>query len=864
MTYCRFWLLVTMIFAGCAVRVWAGGSGLNVVVVVNQNSSNSLELANYFCEKRQVPPQNVLRVNWTGGNVNWAESDLETVILNPLLAMLSSRGLTNQIDYVSVCMDLPYQVINNNGINSTTSDLFYGFKPDLPASPMYNPASCNLPYASSNSYVGSEGIFRATPPTSPNSNSWLVTMITGSNLPMAKMLVDQGVAGDRLFPTQTVYLAKSDDPFRNARYVSFDNSIFETRLRGNYSMQRTNINWVAGLGLMLGAETGYQNYGVYSAAFVPGSMADNLTSYGGIISGTDHLNILALVNIGAAGVYGTVVEPCGYLEKFPSPQNYFYQARGFSIAECYYQSVTNPYQGLLVAEPLSAPFAQPGSGAWSNLPTNALLSGTTNLSLQFNASDAQHPLQQVDLFLDGTFVRTLTNIPPAQNNVLNVILNGVTTSYIVPAAATIKSVVSNLNVRLNQSSNTNLTRIAASAHGDRIELQSVDSTKSGSQVSITVNALPGVGTQTTFINASGSTFLDSVASGIGGYTITNLPQVGDYLQLIAVKTNGQTVVTSVTNTASGTTLSQFAKALFNAVNTNISLTSADGLAVEDILMHEDYAPYGYYSPDDHSGEFNIRARGGGWAASQIQVQVTGSSDFTVMPAGTNHLVDNISDLYPRAHIYVTAGATNIPLTFAFNTATQANGYHDLTAVVYEGSHVRTQQRVTQAVRIQNGALAATFTTLVGDANTAVEATLQFAVAANTNNVTNIVLYSTGGALATNLNQSSATFSIAGPSLGLGLHPFYAVVSASDGQKYRTETKWIRLVGADAPFSISISAQPPTISWPATAGRSYDILSATNLTNAFQLRQTLITSNSAAQWLDTNGGPRRFYRVRTSN
>ncbi len=60
-----------------ATGVFAGGSGLNVVVVVNQNSTNSVQLGNYYCEKRGVPPQNVLRItNWTGGNVEWTTSDL--------------------------------------------------------------------------------------------------------------------------------------------------------------------------------------------------------------------------------------------------------------------------------------------------------------------------------------------------------------------------------------------------------------------------------------------------------------------------------------------------------------------------------------------------------------------------------------------------------------------------------------------------------------------------------------------------------------------------------------------------------------------------------------------------------------------
>ena len=118
-----------LLFCALAARLWAGGSGLNVVVVVNQNSTNSVQLGNYYCEKRQVPPQNVLRTSWRGSKVSWQKSDFQAIILNPLLAMLSTRQLTNQIDYVLLCMDFPYRVENGgslttSGTNSTTSALF--------------------------------------------------------------------------------------------------------------------------------------------------------------------------------------------------------------------------------------------------------------------------------------------------------------------------------------------------------------------------------------------------------------------------------------------------------------------------------------------------------------------------------------------------------------------------------------------------------------------------------------------------------------------------------------------------------------------------------------------------------------------
>ena len=71
--------------------LYAGGSGLNVLVVVNQNSSNSCEVGNYFCERRQVPPENLLRILWSGGNISWTNGDFQTNLINPLLAALATR-----------------------------------------------------------------------------------------------------------------------------------------------------------------------------------------------------------------------------------------------------------------------------------------------------------------------------------------------------------------------------------------------------------------------------------------------------------------------------------------------------------------------------------------------------------------------------------------------------------------------------------------------------------------------------------------------------------------------------------------------------------------------------------------------------
>jgi uncharacterized protein (TIGR03790 family) len=841
-----------VLFAFCAVESRARGSGLNVVIVVNQDSTNSVQLGNYYAERRQVPPQNILRINWPGDPIDWGDSEFASYLYNPLVSMLSARKLTNQIDYIVLSMDIPYRVTPASGKpNSTTSALFYGFKQDNGSE-----SACSMSATSTNLYAGSENIFRLTPPTSANSNSWLVTMITHSNLALAKQIVDSGASADSTFPTQTVYLAKSIDTGRNVRYVTFDNAVFNTRLRGNYSMQRTNTsyNWV--FGNCLGVQQGVTLSSVADTTFVPGSMADNLTSFGGQLfeDGSGQLKLFQYLTAGAAGSYGTVTEPCNYLEKFPSPQNYFYQARGFTLGECYYQSLTNPYQGVLVGEPLAAPFAQPADGSWVGLATNALLSGSTNLALQLHGFDNNHPVQRVDLFLDGLWMQTLTNIVPAQGNLLTVTINGNPVNYPVPSNATVKSVTAGLTTALNNISN--VSKVAAFAHGDRIELQSFDQTKAGAQVSLlTSNSTGSAASATTWITSNRTNLLDTIASGIRNVQITGNAILGSFLAATITKTNGSQYFFGTTNTSGTVTLTDMASQLIAQINSSPDLSGSDGLSGQDLVTDA-------VNPVQQA-EFNLVANGIGWGAAGIQATVFGT--FSVSPAGNVRLDENLPDLKPRAHLYINAGVSNWTLPFALNTSALADGFHELTAAVFEGSHVQAQKRLAQNVLVQNGSLSASFISLVGETNAALESSLQFSVVANNNNISRIELFSTGGSVGVTNGQSSATFSVPATNLNIGLHPFYAVITANNGAVYRTETKWLRIIGENPPLSLTLTTPPPVLTWAAVPGRSYEVLISSNLSSPFLVQSTVVATNSLASWADTNSSVlQRFYRVRTSN
>lgn len=970
-----------------ALKLHAGGSGLNTIVVVNQNSSNSCELANYYCQERQVLPQNVLYINWPGGNTLWGSNDLQTTLVTPLLNLLASERLTNQIDYLVLSMDIPFQTTNGSAIDSTTSALFYGLRAGDGTDPL----------GTTNSYAASEAVFNPSATVGAPGYSFLTTMLTGDSLADAEQVVNQGVASDGTFPQQPVVLAKSSDPLRNIRYVFFDNAIFDVDVLGVSSIFRTNTDSVWWSSPCLGLETGLADFSVPPGSFATGAVADSLTSYGGIIFGNNgQTSELAFLDGGAAGSYGTVAEPENDTQKFPNPEVYFYQARGFSLAESYYQSVNVPYLGLMVAEPLAAPYARQGNGQWNIAPTNSLLSGTTNLSLDFFAYDGNHPLQQIDLFVDGVYYSTLTNMAPTPGNLLTATLNGYPIFYTVPTNSTLESIAAGLAAQINALTNT--TQVQAWAYGDRICLKSIasnsaaapfyvaDSTpastpglsynvtylpsstppqmtpgslnKNGDftmqvdipsmdndvimastnlvdwqpiftndvpgllnftdfgspnypyrfyrmawsspnqppklsapqmvgagafqmyvdsmsgqswavqistdlvnwvsvftnfsggamnfidtnaanssarfyravlttppppafavlnlatnlnlvevsgaslpykvevttnqsqwttletnfalgQVELTATSAMGSSSNlTTFLTTPQSTFMASQAVGYQGYSIiSNVPPTSAEIYFTFTKTNGQTVAVSVIN-QSGTNSIALANQFYNAINTNPALEGSDGVVAED------------YQALANLATFNVYARSPGYQAAQIHVRAVGYELNLVGASGT--LTQNLSDLQSRNHFYVTAGASYLPLTFPLATTNLADGYHQLTAVAYEGSDVRTETQVTVPVQIQNTSLSATMTLLDLTNSAPSEGIYHIQVTASTNTVSLMTLYSTGGALGSVTNESSAIFPVAGTNLWAGLHPFYAIVRTSDGLAYRTQTQCVTL------------------------------------------------------------------------
>ncbi|MEM9828917.1 MAG: hypothetical protein AAF958_20185, partial [Planctomycetota bacterium] len=111
------------------------------------------------------------------------------------------------------------------------------------------------------------------------------------------------------------------------------------------------------LGLMLGTpSTPLANR---QWEFAPGAIADNLTSFSATFDQAAQSKITDLLHAGAAMASGPVYEPYTIPSKFPRPVTYGFYASGFSSIECFYLGLGNPFQTLVVGDPLCQPLAKP-------------------------------------------------------------------------------------------------------------------------------------------------------------------------------------------------------------------------------------------------------------------------------------------------------------------------------------------------------------------------------------------------------------------------------------------------------------------------------------------------------------------------
>lgn len=309
-----------------------GPNGL--AVIVNDGDALSRQIGEYYQRARGIPDENIIHVQFAPG--------YNTLPVAKFLLLKQSvdQQTPKHVQAFALTWMRPYRV----GCMSITTAFAAG----------YDNAFCAIACKPTRS----SPYFDSKSRRPYRDYKWRPAMsLAAETFADAKALIDRGIASDYSLPHGTAYLLNTTDRARSARAVLYP--AIDNYYAGLWPVKILQQNFIAGRRDVMFYFTGMAHVDkVFSNRFLPGAVADHLTSAGGILSGSKQMSIMEWLKAGATGSYGAVVEPCNYVQKFPNPGVMMhYYLRGQSLIEAYWKSVAWPGQGIFIGEPLAKPFA---------------------------------------------------------------------------------------------------------------------------------------------------------------------------------------------------------------------------------------------------------------------------------------------------------------------------------------------------------------------------------------------------------------------------------------------------------------------------------------------------------------------------
>ena len=238
-----------------------------------------------------------------------------------------------------------------------------------------------------------------------------VLALTGERRSTLSQALDQlssSVSADGTKPDGLVYYAKHKDARSKTRHAQFASGTAELNsLNRNVKVGSEKLPPKGST--VIGATLGSPKLKWKSSGsrFAPGAICDNFTSFGGWWEKKAQTQLSEFLNAGAAGACGTVYEPYTIYPKIPSARLHAHYARGATLAEAFYQSVSGPFQLLIVGDPLCCPFGDFPKFDIVGLPDGSVVKD--DLRLKIKPSPESPKARSYELFFDGVFLSKVRN-----------------------------------------------------------------------------------------------------------------------------------------------------------------------------------------------------------------------------------------------------------------------------------------------------------------------------------------------------------------------------------------------------------------------------------------------------------------------
>ena len=229
-----------------------------------------------------------------------------------------------------------------------------------------------------------------------------VTRARGTSIDEAIDILRRAAEADSTRPKGTFVFQKTGNVRTTTRSPGFDSTAVILEAMGHKTKVVSNLNQAKQLSIV-GLMTGMSNVPLADVELdlMPGAIAENLTSYGGIMKPSGkHTPLTEFLLEGAAGSSGTVIEPFALQEKFPHPFIHVHYARGVSLIEAFYLSLASPSQMLIVGDPLCTPWKRQVAVEMSLVERDET---ETTLTVNVKAVPGEVPAATIDVFIDGKF-----------------------------------------------------------------------------------------------------------------------------------------------------------------------------------------------------------------------------------------------------------------------------------------------------------------------------------------------------------------------------------------------------------------------------------------------------------------------------
>jgi len=329
-----------IIFIVCVLAAWfvapvsARVEPAQLAVVVNLNDPQSVATGAYYQQQRHIPKQNMIYVRFPVSR-NLAKKTFR------VLRRQVYKNTPAKVQFYALAWTQPYRV----ACMSITSAMTFGFDP------AYCARGCKPTKRSS--YYNSDS---AAPYTKLGIRPSM--LLAGESEKQIQAMINRGIKADGSFPAGTGYLVSTTNRARNVRARRYP--VILRELSSRIKLRQVETNALKNKKDVLFYFTGRARVKeIDSNHYLPGAIADHLTSSGGNLYGVRQMSILKWLTAGATASYGTVVEPCAFTQKFPNPGIVIDRyTRGESLIEAYWKSVAWPGQGIFVGEPLAAPFTK--------------------------------------------------------------------------------------------------------------------------------------------------------------------------------------------------------------------------------------------------------------------------------------------------------------------------------------------------------------------------------------------------------------------------------------------------------------------------------------------------------------------------